>query len=111
MRFSSWLSARRTSGNVPSHTEWRQRLPRPRWWRLFVEQLEDRLTPSTFTWVGATGGDWDTLANWQVGGVTATVLPGGSDTADFNNFSGTVAHGVSGRRTRSTTSSTPTWRR
>jgi hypothetical protein len=33
--------------------------------RLAVEALEDRWLPSTFTWVGPSGGDFNTAANWQ----------------------------------------------
>ncbi len=47
MRFSSWLSVRRMSGNLPGHTESRRRPTRPCWWRLCVERLEDRLAPAS----------------------------------------------------------------
>ncbi len=30
-----------------------------------VEPLEDRILPSTVTWINPNGGDWDTAANWQ----------------------------------------------
>src|SRR5437899_6960463 len=45
-------------------------------WRTFnprLEQLEDRFAPATVTWIGpATGGDWDTAANWSAGSAPAT---------------------------------------
>jgi hypothetical protein len=40
-----------------------------------LEHLEDRTLLSTVTWVGpATGGDWDTAANWST-----NALPGSGD--------------------------------
>src|SRR5438552_2888318 len=67
--------------------------------KLSLELLEDRVNPSTFTWVGASGADWDTLANWKVAGITATVLPAITDTVDLNSFTGSLAHAVSGADT------------
>ena len=64
-------------------------------YRPLLERLEPRVNPSTFNWVGASGGSWDTLANWQVGGVTPTVLPGIGDDANFGTFNGTVTHATS----------------
>ena len=37
--------------------------------RPHLEALECRLALSTYTWIGATGGNWDTSGNWQGGQV------------------------------------------
>src|SRR5271166_117486 len=92
MSFFTWLRNWWKSGDQRGQTRRSRRFPRLRTWQLVVEQLEVRLTPATYNWVGASGGDWDTLANWQVCGVTATVLPGVGDNANFGTFSGTVTH-------------------
>src|SRR5260370_2274311 len=48
---------------------------------LHVESLEDRFTPTTFTWTGLAGGLWSIPADWdQMNGV-----PGPGDTALFDN--------------------------
>jgi hypothetical protein len=72
----------------------RNRKTRPAY-QPFLERLEPRVHPATYNWFGASGGSWDTLANWQVGGVTPTVLPGFSDDVSFGSFSGTVTHATS----------------
>jgi hypothetical protein len=69
-----------------------RRDPKPRSRPLVLELLETRLNPSAYNWVGGSGGDWDTLANWQVAGVPATVLPGPGDDVNFGTFSGNVKH-------------------
>jgi len=40
--------------------------PRTRDGRLRVESLEDRTVPSTFQWVGGSGANWNTAANWAL---------------------------------------------
>ena len=32
---------------------------------LRIENLEDRVTPATFTWTGLTSSDWNVVTNWQ----------------------------------------------
>jgi hypothetical protein len=53
----------------------RQRVP----FQLFVETLEQRLTPADATWQGPAGGLWSVAANWN----TAAV-PGPNDDAIFD---------------------------
>ena len=68
MSFFSWLrNWWKSSCSIWSNRVKVRRFPRLRGWQLAVEQLEVRLTPATYNWVGASGGNWDTLANWQVG--------------------------------------------
>ncbi len=54
-----------------------------------MELLEDRVQPSTVTWINPAGGDWDTASNWSSG-----TVPGPADDAVIdmvaNNF--TVTH-------------------
>src|SRR6516164_171620 len=64
--FSSlpFLSSR--SKRIKGSRRRRQGAPSQAKYRLFLEQLEDRTLPSTVTWIGpASGGDWDTPANWS----------------------------------------------
>jgi SdrD B-like domain len=59
--------------------------------RLTLENLEDRVVPSTVTWINPTGGDWDTVTNWQdSSGVNR--LPGSADDALINFPGITVTH-------------------
>jgi hypothetical protein len=75
MRFFSWRSERRLAGIVSRLTESRRRLPRPRGWRLFVEQLEDRLTPASVSWTGGAGTfNWTDANNWS-----GLAVPGAAD--------------------------------
>src|SRR5262249_12209242 len=62
--------------------------------RPVLEVLEDRLAPATYPWNNANGGDWDTVGNWSVGGVTAGQLPGAGDDVVIGalNGSSTVTH-------------------
>jgi len=80
MRFTSWLrSLKSLVGRVQStRTERRQR-PRRRPQRLALEILEDRVTPSTVSWINPSGGDWDTGSNWNTG-----KIPGASDDVVIN---------------------------
>src|SRR6516164_9842420 len=43
----------------------RNRLSRKSRRLLHLEALEDRILPSTVTWINLAGGDWDTAANWR----------------------------------------------
>src|SRR5579884_3602341 len=55
--------------------------------RLLLEALEDRVLPSTVTWVASGGGDWGTAANWSPG------LPGPADDVVIPALSGaTITH-------------------
>ncbi|HZY84122.1 MAG TPA: hypothetical protein VFE78_04795, partial [Gemmataceae bacterium] len=63
--------------------------PAPRPWRraLWLERLEDRLTPNAVSWTGnANDGNWETGQNWSTGSV-----PGPNDDVSINTF-GTVNH-------------------
>jgi hypothetical protein len=40
--------------------------------RPWLEGLEDRTVPTTFTWTGSTGGLWSTAANWDQNAVPTT---------------------------------------
>src|SRR5204863_1675979 len=64
---------------------------------LRLEPLEDRVQPSTFTWINPAGGDWSVAASWQqqvMPGDDIHPLPGSGDDAVINlganNF--TVVH-------------------
>src|SRR5262245_46133808 len=48
--------------------------------RLAVEALEDRWLPSNFTWVGPSGGDFNSAANWQ-DQTSSPGVPGVNDNA------------------------------
>lgn len=62
--------------------------------RARLELLEDRVQPSTVTWINPAGGDWDNPANWQDQSTGQNRVPGASDDAVIdlgaNNF--TVTH-------------------
>jgi hypothetical protein len=45
-----------------------------------IESLEDRAVPSAVSWVGPSGGDWDTPANWSTGN-----LPGPADDVQISS--------------------------
>src|SRR6516162_1968842 len=57
---------------------------RPAWRRwLHLEVLEDRILPSTVTWINLAGGGWDTAGNWRDDqGINR--LPGPNDDAVIN---------------------------
>jgi hypothetical protein len=57
--------------------------PRPRYRRLGVEWLEDRLTPTVSTWISPLAGYWNDPTNWSSG-----VVPGAGDTAIFSTAGG-----------------------
>src|ERR1700733_9962286 len=63
----------------------REKVHRPQ-----IEQLENRLTPASYTWAGGTG-NWDTsTANWLLNGTgTPTTWVQGSD-AVFAGTAGTI---------------------
>ena len=53
----------------------KKKAPRPgRQWRLLLEPLEERVVPSTVTWINSGSGAWDNGNNWSSGSV-----PGASD--------------------------------
>jgi hypothetical protein len=54
---------------------------------LRLEALEDRCLPSTVTWTNASGGDWDTPANWSTG-----ALPTPADDVVISSSGITVTH-------------------
>ena len=59
----------------------------------------------TYTWNGASGGDWATPGNWLVGGAAATTAPTSADYIEFNSASaltvgGSTALAVTRSRTR-----------
>ena len=49
----------------------------------------------TYTWNGASGGDWATPGNWLVGGAAATTAPTSADTIEFNSASALTVGGSS----------------
>src|SRR5262249_26579917 len=55
------------------------RRSRPSRSRPRLEALEERIAPAIISWGNASGGDWDTGANWQGG-----VKPGPADDAVIN---------------------------
>jgi hypothetical protein len=55
-----------------------------------VERLEDRMLPSTVTWINPAGGDWDTPSNWDAGRV-----PIATDDAVINYANISVTHSSS----------------
>jgi YD repeat-containing protein len=57
--------------------------------RPHLEQLEERVLPSTVKWINAAGGDWDVASNWNTG-----KLPGASDDVVIPFFTGglTITH-------------------
>jgi len=68
-----------------------RRRPQPRRSHLQVEHLEDRLVPSTYTWLGTNSGSWNDLGNWQT---TASVTPNSTSDEVFFDGSKTVAHAL-----------------
>ena len=52
-----------------------------------LERLEQRIVPSTLTWIAPAGGDWDTATNWSGGKV-----PTANDDAVINIKTGTITH-------------------
>lgn len=56
--------------------------------RLRLEELESRLAPATFTWIGASGSSWSTAANWQEG-----FAPKATDTTPANLVFGPLGAG------------------
>jgi hypothetical protein len=56
---------RASSGNLPAR--WKRRRMRP-----FLESLERRATPASYTWIGTMGGAWDNPADWLNGLVPKT---------------------------------------
>jgi hypothetical protein len=84
--FFSWLRSLRSrfeSARLPRNRR-RPRTQAGARYRLGLELLEDRLTPSTVTWVGSSG-DWNTGTNWSNG-----VGPGAGDDAVINTANITV---------------------
>ena len=47
-------------------------------------------TPSTFTWVGASGASWNSTDSWTISGLPVYALPGSSDTNYFPSALGAV---------------------
>ena len=47
----------------------------------------------TYTWNGASGGDWATPGNWLVGGAAATTAPTSADNIEFNSASALTVGG------------------
>ena len=47
----------------------------------------------TYTWNGASGGDWATPGNWLVGGVAAATAPTSADNIEFNSASALTVGG------------------
>src|SRR5215470_85822 len=81
-------------------SRWTQRLLRrrsvhpkprakPRRSRLWLESLEDRVTPSTVNWTGNGDGiNWSDPHNWDVGR-----LPGSADDVTINSPPAIIIHG------------------
>jgi hypothetical protein len=63
------------------------RVLRPR-----LEQLEDRVLPSTVNWINPAGGNWDTASNWQDAVTGANHVPGPTDDAVIGFDSIAVTH-------------------
>jgi hypothetical protein len=87
MRIPSWL---RPFDLRPTRSSRRQTTHRPGL-RPRVEALEDRVVPSTVTWINSAGGDWDTAANWQ-DNLGVNRLPGSGDDAVISYSGITVTH-------------------
>jgi hypothetical protein len=64
-------------------------------YRAFVprlEQLDDRVLPSTVNWINPAGGNWDTASNWQDAATGANRVPGPTDDAVIGFDSIAVTH-------------------
>ncbi len=59
---------------------------------LSVERLEDRTTPTTFTWTGLGDGKWSNPANWA-GGAAPTGLAANSEDLVFPHIGANAQHG------------------
>jgi hypothetical protein len=92
MSFASWLRSiqHKLQSRYSPHNRKHPGRIRPNRLRLHFEYLEDRLTPSTVSWINPAGGDWDVGTNWSTGNV-----PGADDDAAVG-FSGiTITHNAS----------------
>ena len=107
--FMSWL--RKVVGIKSRAPHFTRRLTdKPRWKRvkLYTERLEDRLTPATILWTGASGVDtnWSTFGNWETTALVPCAAPTSSDVADFDssvsNVGVAIDHDASGAATPST---------
>ena len=92
MLFLSWLRSLRskvegTRARNTQREKWRRRAAVR---RLILEQLEQRIQPSTVNWVNPSGGDWDTPSNWSTG-----QLPGPGDDVVINQTGITITHATS----------------
>jgi hypothetical protein len=94
------LAAPPRSRLASSHAHWRA--------ILIFEQLETRLTPTAFTWIGGGVNTWETPADWA-GGDGRTNYPGWdgahattNDTVTFNNAAMTLVCGMGNDHTIST---------
>ena len=68
-----------------------------------LERLEQRIVPSTLTWIAPAGGNWDTATNWSGGKV-----PTANDDAVINIKTGTITHSsVASDAVRDLTSNAP----
>jgi RHS repeat-associated protein len=96
LRYPKATSARRTGrGRLRARTGR---------WLPFLEALEDRLLPSTVTWVGGSG-DWSNPSNWSDG--TINRLPGPQDDAIINVQGISVTHGSGSDTVQSLTVNDP----
>src|SRR5437879_4255689 len=100
--FKNWLSRLYTHGHRRPRRRIRARSI------LSVEQLETRLTPTAFTWVGGGQNLWETPANWA-GGDGKTNYPGWNgtqtttnDTVTFDNTATTFTCNMDNSHTVST---------
>lgn len=73
MTLRAWFSR-----SLPRRARQR-RARRPVFFQPRLQHLEDRSLPSTVTWTGPNGGDWDTGSNWSTG-----MKPGAGDDAVLN---------------------------
>jgi hypothetical protein len=87
MPTASWFrrwTTRTTRRPAPIERPARRLVIRPR-----LEVLEDRVQPSTLTWINPAGGDWNTPGNWNGG-----TVPGPTDDVSINSASVTLSTNV-----------------
>src|SRR5258708_17860952 len=65
---------------------------RSKFFRPWMEVLEDRTVPSTVNWINSAGGDWDTASNWLDSSTNTNHTPGTIDDAVINTSGITVTH-------------------
>src|SRR5579871_2179914 len=97
MTFSSRRKVRRQLSKRNGQTTARLRFAKAT--KLLLETLEDRVTPTAFSWnTSVLAGNWNTATNWSPNGI-----PGASDTVTFGGApTGQVTVSLNGNEAAST---------